>query len=319
MRWYQVVGVDGATYEDPNRAASKFWNEGKWRTFIEPLLPAERRTFIEIGCNAGLFLKLATEAGFTDVVGVEGSGRIMRQAEAFRAANGLSYRLVQQAAGRDLDLDALPVADVVLLANMHYYLPVAALARLADALKGRTRYCIVVGARAPLRQGCAKHYLTAVRGYFRDWPFVGKVQGVDAEGDPCPRPDMYGVLFQGDLKAIDVGEYYGAWYEAAKSWRHRSYGLAPALQDFFEQVLSGGAVKVEDTALYHYWRKRQPKQTEEWTWKLLAYKAELARDIQQNGMREPIYLDAQTKMLDGLHRLCIAKVLGHRHVLVRVL
>ena len=72
VKWYQnVEGVDGAVFKDPRRANSIFWGEGKWKNFILPLLPLERRTFVEIGCSAGLFLKLAMDAGFTNVIGID--------------------------------------------------------------------------------------------------------------------------------------------------------------------------------------------------------------------------------------------------------
>ena len=316
MRWYQVVPVEGVTFEDEKRARSRFWNEGKWRTFVEPLLPQQRRTFLEIGCNAGLMLKLAMEAGFTNVVGVEARGRVMDQAKEYQKLNGLPYRLVWGTAGVDLDLDALPVADVVLLSNMHYYLPVADLSRLVDKLQQRCRYCIVVGAKARARQGNAKHYLRAIRGYFHAWDELGTVENVDPEGDPSPRPDMYGVVFRGHLQAVEVAPYYGAWYEAAKSWRHRSHGLAPALQDFFERVVAGDMEDVKETNLYAYWQARQPKADNV---RRLEEKAALARDIRDHGMREPIYMDWRHKMLDGIHRMCIARVLGYDWALVRVL
>ena len=85
-RWYQTLEIDGVeqVFEDVKRADSKFWNEGKLDTFIAPLLPEERNTFIEIGCNAGLFLNKAREAGFERVIGIECNKQIFQQAEIYR-------------------------------------------------------------------------------------------------------------------------------------------------------------------------------------------------------------------------------------------
>jgi len=318
-RWYQTIEIDGvdAVFEDINRKDSKFWNEGKWNTFIKPLLPKERQTFIEIGSNAGLFLNMAKDEGFKDVIGIEGNSQIMEQAERFRESNGGDYKLVHQLVGRNLTLEDLPVADVVLIANVHYYFPVGVFSKLVDDLKNRALYCIVVAARAKKRQGNAMYYLSSVRGYFRDWQELDVIEGVDIEGDCCPRQHMYGVLFRGNLSTLNVDNYYGAWWEASKNPQHKSYELAPVMRDFFDKVLRGEQFEYEDTPMYQYWRKREPKRSPEWTRNLLIYKESLAKDIQENGIKEPIYIDQGGKMLDGIHRLTVAKLLGYNHILIR--
>jgi len=120
-RWYQNIEI-GTEFEDKGRLKSKFWNKGKWDTFIKPLLPSVRNTFIEIGCNAGLFLKLATDVGFGQVVGVDSSHSILKQAIAYKESNGYDYKLIEGIVGQGLDLDALPVSDVVLIANTLHHI-----------------------------------------------------------------------------------------------------------------------------------------------------------------------------------------------------
>jgi len=296
-RWYQNIEIEGleVTYEDPKRKDSKFWNEGKWRNFIEPLLPPERETFIEIGCNAGLFLKLATDAGFKRVIGIEANSQI-----------------------KTLVLDELPLADVVLLANTHYYLTIPMLARLVDGLRNRALYCIVVSALARRRSGNALYDLRSARGYFSDWREMKVIEGLDEEGDPAPRVRMYGVLFKGNLDALDVESTWGLWEKAVSgAHRHKRAALPAALEQFFGKVLAGEDFDVEDTLLYDYWATRAPKKGTEWRRGFLEYKRRLAEDIRDNGMREPVYYDRKGELLDGGHRLVIAKELGYKHVLVR--
>jgi len=319
-RWYQTVDIEGAVFEDVNRKYSKFWNEGKWYTFIEPLLPQYHRgTFIEIGCNAGLFLKMARNKGFKRVIGVEGNNRIFPQALKYRESVNGDYELVNQMVGLDLDLHALPIADVVLMSNVHYYFPVGVFSRLVDELRTRTLYCIIVSARAKRRSGNALYDLKSVAGYFRDWDMNAPIMDVDTDGDPCPRPDMFSICFNGGLTPINIDEYYGEWWEASKVPGHKSRELAPAMYDFFVRVIDDEMVFLEDTLFYDYWRKREPKRSHEWVCNWLRYKAQLAKDIRDNGMKYPIYLDRNHKMLDGIHRLCIAKILDYGHILARVL
>lgn len=319
LTWYQnVEGVKDAVFKDPGRKDSRFWGEGKWKTFIEPLLPAERRTFIEIGCNAGLFLKLAMDEGYTDVIGVEACPQRMRQARQYRESNKYSYRLVHQEVGTDFELDQLPLADVTLMANVHYHLPVAVFSDLVDCLRSRTLYCLLVSARTGRRKGNARHYLESVRGYFRDWQeveVVGDWQGEEGldKDDPAPREQMYGVLFKGCLEARDtksqwqksVAEFGGGKdrLKIARGWR-----------EFFRAVLDGEEIDLEQTFLYRYYSNRP-----DWILDRLEDKRVLANDIQANGMREPIYLDQKDRVLNGTHRLNLACELGYEHILIRKL
>ena len=320
-RWYQTLEVDGVeqVFEDTKRADSKFWNEGKWNTFIEPLLPDERRTFLEIGCNAGLFLNMAKDAGFERIIGVECNRQIFEQAKAYRNSVGGDWRLEHQCVREDFDFEQFPLADVVLISNTHYYMPVHVFSRLVDGLRNRCLYCIVVSARAKRRSGNAAWDWNHVHGYFADWEKINSVAGISGEDDPTPRDTMFSVLFKGNLIALDVDSIYDPWMEASVSEDHRSHGLAPSMEDFFQKVLNGDDFVYEDTDYYKYWMERKSSRGEEWVRDYLVRKSMLARDVQKNGMLTPVYYGRRNKTLDGIHRLSIAKQLGHRYVLTRII
>lgn len=318
--WYQnVEGVEDAVFKDPRRKGSRYWGKGKWDAFIKPLLPQERRTFVEIGCNAGLFLKLATDAGFKRVIGIESYLQRIRQAMQYRESNGYTYKLIHQEVGVDFDLEQLPLADVTLLANVHYYLPVSVFSDLVDRLRSRTLYCLLVSARAARRKGMARHYLESVRGYFCDWQevdVVGDWQGKEGldKGDPAPRRQMYGVLFKGCLDSRDAAEMWNRGARASHASGPDSATIAGGWRRFFSRVLAGEVVDLEETSLYRYYNRLGKS---EWIRERLVKKTALAKDIQQNGMRQPIYLDRKGRILDGMHRLSLAYELGYEHVLVR--
>jgi SAM-dependent methyltransferase len=320
-RWYQTLEIDGIEqeFEDIKRAHSKFWNEGKWDTFIAPLLPEERRTFLEIGCNAGLFLKMAKDMGFERIIGIECNRQIFEQAKAYRNSVSGDWKLEHQCIRADFDIEQFPLADIVLISNTHYYMPVHVFSRLVDLLRNRCLYCIVVSARAKRRQGNAAWDWNHIHGYFADWEKMNSIAGISPNGDLTPRDTMFSVLFKGNLTALDVDSIYDPWMEASESEDHKSHGLAPSMDDFFQRVLNGDNFVYEDTAYYEYWRGRESKRSEEWTLDYITRKADLAKDIQSNGMHTPVYYGRKNKILDGIHRLSITKQLGHKYVLARII
>lgn len=54
------------TERDKKEVGSKFWNQGKWDNFVLPFIEDDCKdmTLVDVGCNAGLFLKLAKDKGF---------------------------------------------------------------------------------------------------------------------------------------------------------------------------------------------------------------------------------------------------------------
>ena len=109
-----MLGGEDQPCEYGNCKHSAFFNEGKWANFIQPLLPAgpRDRTFVEIGCNVGLYLKMAKGYGFRNVGGVEADADACRMAEQYRDAHGLDYRVLNRKVGEDFSWDEMPVADV---------------------------------------------------------------------------------------------------------------------------------------------------------------------------------------------------------------
>ncbi|MCP3955944.1 MAG: hypothetical protein GY697_27580, partial [Desulfobacterales bacterium] len=82
--WYQQIEMGKTVTPVFNKtmAETAFYNQGKWDHFIKPLIPfsPEGKSFVECGCNAGLFLLLAAELGFDKVFGYEGDDGWYQQA-----------------------------------------------------------------------------------------------------------------------------------------------------------------------------------------------------------------------------------------------
>ncbi len=317
MRFYQNVDIDGVEFEDKNRATSNFWNEGKWDNFVLPLLPDRRETFIELGCNAGLFLKMAKDAGFKRVIGVDSSGRRIKQAEAYRSKNGYDYQLLNKTVGQDLDIEDLPMADMVLLSNFHYYLPVHTFSKLVNDLRMKTNYVIIVSAKARVAGHCADNYINSVRGYFSDWTEIGSIQGIDATDDSAPREEMYGLLFKSDLVEYDVEECIERWKrETELRTRGRRKEFPHVLIPFARRVISGESID-DNNGFYKYWVSRSG--SEEFAKDFVEYKKQLFIDIKENGIKTPIYADRKGRVFDGIHRITVAHVLGIKSVLCKII
>ena len=302
MRVYQNIDLNGR--DMGNRAAlrdSAFCNEGKWHNFIAPLLPPDcaGRAFLEIGCNAGLFLRMATEHGFHSVTGVEEDDNAYKVGQAYRDSLGMGYRLIHGDVGEGFDWSILPAADVTLIANVHYHMALIHFLPMIDALYRKTAVVIVVSiANHRRRHWKAGSSIELVRHYFREWRLTGAVSDVDADGDPHPR-DMYAVRFKSDIEALPV---------AGIRLRRRDGADAAG---FVRTVLDGGDI----TATRYYQFKQRLGDSG------IAYaesKARLVRDVRENGIHSPLLVDDGGMIIDGTHRLLAMRVLGYKYAPVRV-
>lgn len=320
MKWYQTVFIDGVdiVYEDINRKNSKFWNEGKWDNFIKPLLTdIDRGSFMEIGSNAGLFLKMAEDEDFKKITGIEASGRRVREAKLYKKSVGGNYSFFRQTVNSNFSLEQSHLQDVILLSNTHYYLPIADFMKLVDQMRSRSVYCIVVSCLARKLPGNAVSDIGSVRGYFRDWQEIKLVDGVDPQGDPSPRPYMYGVLFKGALKKKPIDKILMRWREGIKPVNGVvTDTLSPAFIEFYKKVLSGEKFDFKNTLYYKFLKKERPQYNTE---EFMAKKRDLALDIQKNGLKNPIFFDRTDTLIDGLTRLFIMKELGHKNIFVRMM
>jgi hypothetical protein len=320
---HQNISIDGEYLpaEYNNRRDSNFFNEGKWHNFIEPLLPKDRiedRTFIEIGCNAGLYLKMATEYGFRHVWGVEKDTETYEAAIQYRDANGMDYRLLNRTVGEDFSFEELPVADVVLLSNMHYYIHMADFVPFLDKLFHKTIYCIVVSRHMrEKKHGYPRPEEEHIRLLFKEWDIMRTRQTSTQmiEGDPHPRR-VYGMLFRSKLQRQDIADYTTRTQKYIKQ------------QEYIDMVNAGQPLVFEGTENWRYWKTRKqeeknPKSKYRWTdgqiKDHLRHRYGLVKSLIEDGMREPVLVWPDRKGIDGGNRAQILKLLGHNSIIVRII
>jgi glycosyltransferase involved in cell wall biosynthesis len=320
-RLYQVLEVHGEPVSRPHGAktASRFWNEGKWETFIAPLLPEDcaDQTLVEMGTNAGLFLKLAKDRGYRQVVGIEKNKTPVAEGLKYRDALGYDYTLLKRSLGGKFgesgtfNIDELPVADVTIMSTFHYYIDINSWMKYLDRLAAKTCYALIVS-RPELREKhwVAKASLAAVRDYFSDWQEVGLIQNVPKEGDSKPR-DLYSVLFKSPLirripmEALDIRE-------------KTTNSMHMAMVDLAGRLTEGEGFDLWETDYYKRWKERKGKWSEKTLRRFVTLKANVMADVWADGLKDPIIVQREgLRLSDGGHRLVMLKALGYKSVIVR--
>lgn len=218
-QWYQSVELDGVTSPvEAGVAESQFYNRGKWRNFVEPLLPPVAGAFGELGSNAGLFLLCAAEAGYAEVIGIEpdaewfGQGQFVLDHARGRAPDLYgSIQLLQRRVGQpghganktcqlhgtclELDVASLPDLQVMLLSNVLYWIEREACQRFIDALAKKAQYALVVSVEAATQAGGPASLAQVRQAFAEHWEERGLIANVDQAGDSAPRR-MFSVLFE---------------------------------------------------------------------------------------------------------------------------
>lgn len=291
---YQFLGDDREYHwKNEREKYSKFWNVGKWDNFVAPLLPrnAEDMTFVDLGCNAGLFLKLAKDYGFKYATGVDSHLPALQRGRDWRDANGYQYDMILSRL-EELVND-LPMADVTLMSNMHYYLRLNHWVKLVDRLRTRTRILIIIN-RAPRRMN---HYELLVRRldrFFTEWS-TGETIQISTKGDPAPR--------------------------RIKAHRYDSTIVSRiAIDDIEDHALSGildSFYRDGDVELYFQWFRLNRNWSDERIRRQLHQLKKTKVSIGEVGQNLPILINRHNRVLDGIHRVASMKALGYQTILAR--
>ncbi len=316
---YQNIGEKEGEFcwQNPKKKKSKYWNEGKWDNFIAPLLPEDCKdqTFVEMGCNAGLFLKLATEKGFRDVVGVEKDKTPCKEGIRYRDLLGHNYKILKRKMGDGFggvgtfDIDEIPIADYTLLSTFHYYIEIDVWLKYLDLLKNKTRYCIVVSRPTKREHWRALGELKAVKKYFEDWEQVGEVKSISANGDPSPREDMYSICFKSKLGREKMEDI------KTENSDKKMFKAKVALA---ELAVKNDKIDLTKTDYFQQWVNRKK---DKWSSKLIKEfvtdKFNRMVDVRKNGLIEPLIIQSNGKISDGGHRLVMLKALNYKSTIVR--
>jgi len=301
FKTYQHLEGDPLTERDKTEAGSAFWNEGKWNSFVEPLLPNDcsEMVLVEMGCNAGVFLNKAESKGFGKVVGIDSDEASVERGCSWRDRHGKNYQILLE---RMEDcLDNLPLADYTILSNSHYYFTINDWLDYLDRLQYKTRYCIIITAQKRKGNRCwARADLDGIRDYFKTWKEVGFVDTPPLEDDPHPRR-LWSLCFESPfiervpIDSLDCGNH---------------------VQDKFYAELDAG-MDYKDTRYYKILKPYRKRWSEEKLHTWIEGRIKVYKDLKENGLKKPILVGAKNLILDGNHRYSMMKHLGFKSILIR--
>jgi len=305
---YQWVPGIPKLPRDEKEEGSKFWNKGKWDNFVLPFLPKDckEKTFVDIGCNVGVFLKLAEDKGFDRVVGVDSNKEAVRKNQAYRKSVGGKWSI----SWRDMGdvIDRLPASDYIVMAMTHYYFPIDRWLEFLDKLHGKTSHCIIVTAKKSENRCKAGADTERIREYFKNWGEIDNIPELPLEGDPFPRR-QWSFCFKSnsiariEISKLDIGNkvqegFYGELDKGADPFKSKYYKI-----------------------LRPYRLTKNPESKSVWSEaKLKRYmdqKIELYQSIKKHGLLKPIVVDAQGRVVDGNHRTEMIRHLGYKTILAR--
>ena len=299
---YQYVEGEPMSSRDRQEIGSKFWNKGKWDNFVLPFLPDDCKdmTLIDIGCNAGLFLKLAEDKGFSRVIGVDANKEAFNKALAYKDRNGGKYKLQRRTIQRCSK--HLPMADYTVLANAHYYLTINDWLEYLDKLQTKTRYCIIVtAAKDKYSKFKASPHIVDIKRYFKGWEEVGFTGDISTKGDPFPR-NLWGICFKSklfDRTPINVLIHDNT-----------------LLIDFWKE-LDEGINSIETGYCKKLTTYRRGSWSVEKVHRFIIEKSIMYKNVKEEGLMKPIIIDDKNNILDGIHRTEMMKHLGHKSIITR--
>jgi hypothetical protein len=299
---YQLLDGETMTDRDKKQVGSKFWGKGKWDNFVLPHLPTDynQLSLVDMGCNAGLFLRFAKDLGFNQVIGVDSNTEAINRGIEWRDKHGYKYELIKSEMEKAIDI--LPIVDYTVLSNAHYYFTINNWIDYLDKLRLKTRFVIIVTADKHHINRCwASADVESIRNYFKDWEEVSFVDELPLEGDPDPRR-LWSLCFKNpNIERVSI--------ESLDSSNH--------VQDEFYKELDSGK-SYSQTKYYKIIEKYRrakwsPDRLERW----FNERVELYEKIKKEGQTQPILVDGGVLILDGNHRYSMLKSLGNKYVFIR--
>ena len=271
---------------------------------IEPLPPykdADGRLLVELGSNAGFYLRKAKDLGY-DVLGVEREDEFIAHAKYWEENDPKGVQTIQA----DLNDYRIPSCQVLLLAQVHYWLTPEEIRKLVRLLSKRALYVIVVGRQGKLREHVSASDMKTLIRYFDGWE-QGKITSnylLKHNGTIFKNTGLEEVGIN-DLKLYP------------EELKYESF--IPAFTQLTRRVLDGDDSLNKEDPYYQYRLKRGGKYTDD----KVTTKIQLIKDIKRDRLERPLAIGRHegkwlpNTIYDGDHRYIIAKELGYKYLICK--
>jgi SAM-dependent methyltransferase len=313
MKCYQPItfpnGAKTENSKNPEFFERDDLGERKWKKFIEPHLVG-KDSFLEIGCNAGLYLVLAEKYGYKKVYGIENHREFFDQCKAvLREFN--SKAIIYFIDALDFNYFMLNF-DVVLLSNSLYWLGYndstkyikdweCRIDNFFKELSFSCRRLVIVGLETLNRFG-GKLELTV--------PTISKYFNI-VKAEPVNTKYRFFNIIVADTKAVH-GEIEIDFLikEAMKIGIHTN-----GFMDSFNKLIQGYKEHMEWMSKYKDIFQKEGI-TKDMIHNHCAKYLDLFYSIEKFGMLKPIEIQQKGNKIniDGWHRLVIMKVLGENKI-----
>lgn len=268
-------------------------HEARWRDLLAPLIDPDgrERKFVELGCNAGFYLRKAVELNYEHIIGIERDPEFVRQALEFEAP----VRIVQA----DIHEWEIPACHTALLACVHYWQTDDQIKNLLGRLRRKALHLVVMG----------KHRGQSLTPPDRS-SFLRKLRGWDVIDQRRTSRHWSLLLKNRNLYEADVEELYASQREAI-DWTDDGKDFFPAFEDYVGLVLSGQYFDPRRTRFARYLKTRKFRYRE---LMLQAYR-DMVYSVQHDGILSPLVVYERRRVLNGNHRLAIAHLTGIKKVI----
>lgn len=292
-KWYQEAVINGVRMPfQRNRDTS----EKRWLTFILPLLPAGSGLFVDLGCNAGFYMRKAVDLGYR-AIGIEIDNDYLRHARFWEDQDPKGVTIIKG----DLSEYDLPACQIVLLANVHYWLTDQKLRKLMRNLRKKALSVIVVG----------RHFRSDVHKSPCDIDSLRRLFRGFKEGKSIVGSKHYSVIFE-NPKLVEK--------EVTEVFNNQPLTKSRRFLPSFGRLIDDSSNPL-NSDYYRYLRRRGFKDSK----KLLMERVNLIDDVRKNGIKDPLILGRMVndkyqkdRLTDGDHRITIAKKIGIKKVICKI-
>lgn len=301
---YQWVEGNPKTEEDRIEENSRFWGVGKWKNFVLPFITEDvsDKTFIDFGCSAGIFLEQAEKLGFKDVLGVEGNKEAYKRGIKYKERINGNYKMIHGQVQHAIL--TVPVADYMVVANVHYYFRAGEWLDFIDRMFLKTRYLILVTSEKRRRLDRPPSHVKELKKNFRLWKLIEQKNTENNSDDPAPRT-LITLFYQSPcLERVDIEKInvQNGLTIPDQFFRDIDNDIAPKDTEYLKQVSKNRS------------RRGWPLEKLQ---RFIRQKANAYLDIKQNGLVSPIIINKNNTVIDGNHRFWLAKHLGWKSIMCR--